>query len=1656
MSASGFEEYGLDATAYFETIDRIIATNAKLDENLKKLATDLVAAGQAVNVTVTEDIAGFGRLTATVSETENGFEILNRRLAVNTDKIRENAIAVNADVVATRIASSQLQSYVEILNATGVKTEQQNRLEKVALDLLIQKNAASQILSRPEVANVPSEVGIELRERAELRAKQQIAAEKALADAVIAADKAKEAADKAYAKSVADTNKIVDDALEEGGRNLRVRAEEWNKFIERADAMRVRAAADVAAVTRQGQAENTGRDLLALSFTGRAVNTQEISKVSDIIRQITSEIEKGNITAQRAMQVFIAAQRGQVDALTGVEGKIAGLSQRAAGLAQTLGVAHGRQANAIEEQNRLLGRSFEEVEETGVRAGNAITISFAGMVRLFVVQTLHTAIRSLFEELKAGVTAAAEFEIKISEIRTISQDSTNTFNDWSKAVRSLSDEFGNPVLDVAEGTYETISNQIAKGDKATQFMAKALQFARTTVSSTADSVNLLSSALNAYGLGAESTDKVASILFKTIDLGRVRASDLANSFGRVASLAAPLGVKLEEVAASIATLTIQGIKYNEAYTLINNILIKLIHPTTEMKSLLDTWGFSTGEAAIATLGFNGVLEKLQVEAKKGSGEINQLFNEMRGTRGILGLSGDAFSTFQADLQKIKQSGDQYVNAQKIAAESAGRDYQIEINRIKNIFIHDFGEEFLHTIVSIGREVDDSGRRIHGFSDYLRDLIGVVKLASLAAIVYKGQMIAVAGAEQLAAWWAEAASRAQGARALGFASATTAGTAYETVITRIARQDLRFNNIGNIASSLSSLVVPLTAGVTLFAALGEAASRSHEEAVRISDNARQEAERIAEEETKSYIAQLDKRTEALKDSLEAGNRLELQHESQVRTIASRILQFQITTNQEAAKALKDAFDVATHALNTNITKIHEAISEVNGLIKRAQEQIYEIQQGLQQGAFDAKVKNLAPDAQVHALQDEITRLRTLAVSRLTDKNPDAAILAKNHKEATEALKEVQRLENEIQTVRGKTTVDTEKDEARLVLLRAKVAHDTAHRDFADQIAGGQEEVRDAAANIREQQAQLRQLPGGSQRSNATSRARRLVSGDIAEARDQLAEKRDDIAGIRAEQSAEDRKAQEAKDAAELAALEKKLSIHKAVEQQLGTESKILANNVAFENQLTDALKTYLKTAQQSVDANTALEEKERKRTEALKTIFEEIAKFKNEVETVDEKGTKTYRPIETEEDKKTVQEKYKALTDRAIASGLRDQSVLVQIANQRIALEQQANSAIDKHASDLREHQKVAETEQLKKRVDDFHKAQGDAAKDVNINTDFLLEKTRAIEELNKGTAHGKLDDLLHPGVQTSGQFVELRKAIEEFKKNPLGRAESSGVFKNKVTGQLEQIPGETNAEIVRDLFAKVIGSTTSNSAGVLDGLRTASVYFGQGKFGPQKAEDVVAKDLGLGKFESLADWQKEFQDAVTATEAAAKAMAAGETQEKDLRARLAPNLAAVQAQTAAIQNSTETFIGSVDKISKALYDLSQETYQANVRLTQFAASHGIPITKSRGGIVAGFGSGGSVGSDTIPAMLTDGEYVVRKDVAQRNRGVLDALNHGVEPVYRISGNNYNFGSSGSTNHINLNVAVHGSGKLDYDAREIGLAISREIEKGTVTFGDRRG
>ena len=93
--------------------------------------------------------------------------------------------------------------------------------------------------------------------------------------------------------------------------------------------------------------------------------------------------------------------------------------------------------------------------------------------------------------------------------------------------------------------------------------------------SSSSAVDILTTALNAYGLGADKAGHVSDVLLTTQNLGKTSVDELSASMGRVIPLAAAYKVNVENLSSGLAIMTANGIATAEATTYTKSMLNEL-------------------------------------------------------------------------------------------------------------------------------------------------------------------------------------------------------------------------------------------------------------------------------------------------------------------------------------------------------------------------------------------------------------------------------------------------------------------------------------------------------------------------------------------------------------------------------------------------------------------------------------------------------------------------------------------------------------------------------------------------------------------------------------------------------------------------------------------------------------------------------------------------------------------------------------------------------------------------------------------------------------------------------------------------------------------------------------------------------------------------
>lgn len=287
----------------------------------------------------------------------------------------------------------------------------------------------------------------------------------------------------------------------------------------------------------------------------------------------------------------------------------------------------------------------------------------------------------------AAVTAAAGYQKELSNVQTLltgtDEEIAARTASISSDVLSISNKTGVATSNLTDGMYQVVS-AFGDVDDASSILETAAKAAAAGNATTTDSVNLLSAVTKGYGdISAEAVQKAADLSFATVRLGQTSFPELASSIGKVVPLASALGVQQEELYGTFATLTGVTGSTAEVATQYKAVLSGLMSPSKSMDAALSKLGYSTADAAIQSLGFQGTLEALMGTVGGDTQAMAKLFSSVEAQTAILALCGEQSSTYAektAEMYNATGAADE-----AFARQTNNLDYKIQklTNRFQN-------------------------------------------------------------------------------------------------------------------------------------------------------------------------------------------------------------------------------------------------------------------------------------------------------------------------------------------------------------------------------------------------------------------------------------------------------------------------------------------------------------------------------------------------------------------------------------------------------------------------------------------------------------------------------------------------------------------------------------------------------------------------------------------------------------------------------------------------------------------------------------------------------------------------------------------------------------------------------------------------------------
>ena len=477
----------------------------------------------------------------------------------------------------------------------------------------------------------------------------------------------------------------VSQAAEEAGKDAEKAAKQVENALED-----VQDAAEDAADAVTDAAENAGQDAA--------------ESVQDAVDNIVESVEEAGESAAEAVE----------DAMSDVVDSVSDAAKDVGDSASDIGDS--------------IGDGFEEGTDQASTAIDALA-------QALVAAGVTASVKAITDALMGCTQESTKFKTAMAKVGTIADETQEPLGDMRNEILALSGETGKSVEELAEAAYQAISASVAT-ESAVNFTSKANKLAVGGFSDTTTAVDILTTAINAYGMSADDAAKISDVLITTQNLGKTSVAQLGASMGMVIPLAAAYNMDLEDLSASYALLTANGTQTAQATTYVKAALNELGSTSSVVGSTLKK---KTGKtfAELMKEG-NSLGDVLQILADSVDGDttaFNNMWSSSEAGVGMLSILNSGTSKYNSLVQAMEGSTGAAAAAFEKMSETGEFAQQRFQNATKNLKIA-IGDELAPVLMELQQSGADAMEWATEFVKEHPEVVAAVTAlaAALAALV----------------------------------------------------------------------------------------------------------------------------------------------------------------------------------------------------------------------------------------------------------------------------------------------------------------------------------------------------------------------------------------------------------------------------------------------------------------------------------------------------------------------------------------------------------------------------------------------------------------------------------------------------------------------------------------------------------------------------------------------------------------------------------------------------------------------------------------------------------------------------------------------------------------------------------------------------------
>lgn len=334
----------------------------------------------------------------------------------------------------------------------------------------------------------------------------------------------------------------------------------------------------------------------------------------------------------------------------------------------------------------------------------------------------------------AAVKTAADFESGMSKVQSIcganSEDMgklTEKAKEMGAKTKFSASESADAFSYMAMAGWKT--KDMLNGIEGTMYLAGA------TGEDLAQTSDIVTDSLSAFGLKAKDTNRFVDVLAKTASSSNTDVGKMGESFKYVAPAAGALGYSVEDTAKALGLMANSGIKASQAGTSLNSWLTRMAKPTKESQAAMDKLGISLTDKNGKMKSFGQITKETRTAfAGLTKSEKAQYAAMLAGKTGMSGLLAVVNSS-DKDFNKLSKSIDNSSGAAKKMYDVANNNLKGGItvlkSTIESIAIK-FGQKLMPIVKKGTNYIQKLANKFNSLSDSQVETI--IKTAAIVAVV----------------------------------------------------------------------------------------------------------------------------------------------------------------------------------------------------------------------------------------------------------------------------------------------------------------------------------------------------------------------------------------------------------------------------------------------------------------------------------------------------------------------------------------------------------------------------------------------------------------------------------------------------------------------------------------------------------------------------------------------------------------------------------------------------------------------------------------------------------------------------------------------------------------------------------------------------------